>query len=449
MAPQNGQAQDPLAQLGTPAVQAPPAADPLSAVGTPAIPPASSAPEQPGVMSRVWEGAKQFGSGVAGSVENMVKPPETPTEGLMSHVGGDPGLFAYRAAKAVTEAADRMVKAVPGEYQQAVADFKKASDEFHNKDYRNAAASAGSGFSGIMSIADPLAPSGRELTEGTRKGGNLATPLTRDALIAGTVVAPEIAGDAASAVSDAAGRTASKLRINPFRSGPLADAADAVRGTTEAAADTHGINPAAPNTPILQGNETVLDEPIKSLASKEKAAYKRLDEAAGFDLKAAKDQMSLDQRAVKQPGMTPETLKSIQTRMADNEAHISQAEKNLTDQGIDPKEGDRFHTARMAGQDFKNAVVKAANPDGTVNIDKLVNQSKNLRFMKRGDRLEQFMGKEGADEYMSQLMDAQKAGIHAMKVQKFMKWAATIAGVGLVGAAGVHGAKAAAALLAP
>ena len=75
----------------------------------------------------------------------------------------------------------------------------------------------------------------------------------------------------------------------------------------------------------------------------------------------------------------------------------------------------------MAGLDFKKALVKNTNPDGTVNVDGLLSATKNLRFTKYGDRLQQFMGSDGADEFMSQLQQAQDLGAHAMKAQKIAK----------------------------
>jgi hypothetical protein len=75
----------------------------------------------------------------------------------------------------------------------------------------------------------------------------------------------------------------------------------------------------------------------------------------------------------------------------------------------------------MAGLDFKKALVRNTNPDGTINVDGLLTASKNLRFTKYGDRLQQFMGEDGADEFMSQLQQAQELGSHAMKAQAIAK----------------------------
>jgi hypothetical protein len=54
-------------------------------------------------------------------------------------------------------------------------------------------------------------------------------------------------------------------------------------------------------------------------------------------------------------------------------------------------------------------------------VDGLLSASKNLRFTKYGDRLQQFMGPDGADEFMDQLQQAQELGSHGMKARKIAK----------------------------
>ena len=79
-----------------------------------------------------------------------------------------------------------------------------------------------------------------------------------------------------------------------------------------------------------------------------------------------------------------------------------------------------MHRQRMAGQEFRKVLIKNTSPDGaTVKIDGLLRDSKNLRFTKNGDRLEQFFGSnEAADRYMADLQGMQKLGVRAVKVQK-------------------------------
>jgi len=174
---------------------------------------------------------------------------------------------------------------------------------------------------------------------------------------------------------------------------------------------------------LLKANTTVLDEHLQALNKMEKAAYKQVDDAAGFDVKAEKQQLSNDQYKLKQLGNTDADLtqkgKLIEA-INDSTDRIAEAEKKMQDARIDPKAADLLHRQRMAGQDFRKVIIKNTTPDGTaVNVDGLLKDSKTLRFTKNGDRLEQFFGsKEAADKYMADLQGMQKLGARAVKVQK-------------------------------
>jgi hypothetical protein len=181
---------------------------------------------------------------------------------------------------------------------------------------------------------------------------------------------------------------------------------------------------ASEEAPILQGNTTVLDEPLANLKQQEQAAYKQVDDAVGFDLKAEKASLANDQYKLAQLGNTDADITArgnLTEAINDSQDRIAEAEEKLQEAGIDPKAADTLHQQRMAGIDFKKALVKNTNPDGTINVDGLLSASKNLRFTKFGDRLQQFMGSDGADEFMVQLQQAQDLGAHAMKAQKIAK----------------------------
>jgi hypothetical protein len=181
---------------------------------------------------------------------------------------------------------------------------------------------------------------------------------------------------------------------------------------------------ASEEAPILQGNTTVLDEPLANLKQQEAAAYKQVDDTVGFDLKAERAQLSNDQYKLAQLGNTDPDITArgnLTDAINDSQDRIDAAEQALQEAGIDPKAADTLHQTRMAGLDFKKALVRNTNPDGSVNVDGLLTASKNLRFTKYGDRLQQFMGEDGADEFMNQLQQAQELGAHAMKAQKIAK----------------------------
>lgn len=273
----------------------------------------------------------------------------------------------------------------------------------------------------------------------------------------GVLAGKQASEGAASTVSDAVNRIPNPFRkvaqiANDVRQGKSVaqePATAAVRtGVDQSTTNTGTANPTLSagikTNPILAGNVTVIDEPLSALAAKERAAYKAIDSTVGFDLKAAKDDLANKQYEVKQPQYDNAQRISMSQDIDSLNAKIADAEKKLTDAGLDPKAGDVVHTQRMAGTDFKNALVRATAPDGTINVDKLLNSSKALRFTKRGDRLSQFMGADAADDFVDQLQDAQKAGIKAVDRQKF--WSGigkgAIKAIPYIGAVGLGGYEA-------
>jgi hypothetical protein len=255
---------------------------------------------------------------------------------------------------------------------------------------------------------------------------------------------PEVSGSPEAAVADAVGAAEPKPGIvqqlikgkKVAQPGAEAAVRQGVQSSTEAAGTAdESVAANIENQPILKGNQTVLDEPLNALKEKESALYKKVDDAAGFDLKAEKAQLANDKYKLTQLGNTDADITqrgNLTEAINDATDRIAQAEAKLKEAGIDPKAADAAHQQRMAGQDFKKAVVKNTNADGSVNIDGLLKDSKNLRFHKYGDRLGQFMGNDGADAFVSKLEQMQKLGAHAMKTQQIAKWIAGALGVGSV-----------------
>ena len=84
--------------------------------------------------------------------------------------------MAYRASKKVVAGVENSIKAKPEEFQQAVSDFQRGVQDFHNKDYRNLASSAMSATADLTGTATPGPETGisnrvREFSEGARPGG--------------------------------------------------------------------------------------------------------------------------------------------------------------------------------------------------------------------------------------------------------------------------------------
>lgn len=191
------------------------------------------------------------------------------------------------------------------------------------------------------------------------------------------------------------------------------------------------------NTPIVNGGNTVVDEPLATLREQEQAAYNKMDETAGFDVKAEKEQLANDQYKLKQLGNTDADITqrgNLIESINDSQDRIAEASQKMQDAGIDPSTADTLHQQRMAGQDFRKSLIKNTNAgSGDLNIDGLLNDAKNLQNSKYGNRLEQFMGKDGAAKYVDQLQQMQKLGASAVKANKLAKLVGGWAAGGVVG----------------
>jgi hypothetical protein len=199
----------------------------------------------------------------------------------------------------------------------------------------------------------------------------------------------------------------------------------------------------------------VMTEPIEKLHAQASESYKALDEAAGTDIKALRDGLKNDQYNRTLLGNTPEDVakaEKLDASIKDTQQKIDDAEAKVAAKGIDPKLADKQFTKAKAAEEFRDRIfhnqsvvqgdVEAGQPE-TVNVDAAVRESQKLMDKdKYGDsRLEQFMGKDGAKEYMKDLRQLQQQGVHAMKVQAIAKMVGKYIALPLVGAgvgAGVY-----------
>jgi hypothetical protein len=391
---------DPYASIAQPLGQN----DPYASIAQPI----SGQQAQPSTLSSIGAGLEETGSDIWNAVTATVNPMTSGALGAVSnayqHISEAVPLFqAYEGARSsgkgivdsLSAANDKAKQIADAQdvLKQRVDEFRKNPTQATTRAVGDAAALAasiwaGGKITGVLGAAD-VAPEAEAATEAgtesaTATGGTEAEqPGILQQVIKGEKVAQQ---PAQAAVRQAAG--------------------------------------ASEDTPILQGNTTVLDEPLANLKQQETAAYKQVDETAGFDLKAEKASLANDQYKLAQLGNTDADITArgnLTEAINDSQDRIDAAEQALQDAGIDPKAADTLHQQRMAGLDFKKALVKNTNPDGSVNVDGLLSASKNLRFTKYGDRLQQFMGEDGADEFMNQLQQAQDLGAHAMKAQKIAK----------------------------
>lgn len=314
----------------------------------------------------------------------------------------------------------------------------------------------------IMAKIGDLADNIQELLTGGQSAGK---PMgTRSGLLNNPVTmamaAAPGAAEAAPGVVDAAAQGArdaaslpSKL-VNPFRAQRQAMTA-ADEAANAIAADSKVAAGAAPSE---AGMRPALDTHIANIAARERAAYDSINAAAGTDMKSLYDKRELLQDALDDP--TTANSDTLMERMKDVENQIQNGENNASKGGVDVQKAlkqakadtqQRYAVQEVKRQLFNNeSVVKgnaAHGADEEINIDAAIKAVEKLdkpsRYAPEGtpSRLEQAMGKDGADEFVKALYDAQKAGKLAVKVKNLGTWAAKVLGTGLLGGAGYEAAK--------
>lgn len=426
MAPQNAQATDPYASIAAPAPA--PAADPYASIAVPIAPPQAS------VVDRSIQGAKDFAKPIA----DLVKPPEGATEQLTAAIGGGGGaLAAYRIAKNIVSAVDNAVKSAPSDYADAAQNVMRAVKDFHNKDYRNALADAVSAGSTLAPTVIPGGKDTRDLANGIRPGGDLARPLTKDILTAGTMLA---GGEALGPEEEAANAAASRLKVNPFRQAVKGAevAQPAAQGaiTDAAAAATKDTGVSA--GPATGSFRTAADDTIAKASKAERAQYDRINQAAGVDLKDLYERESDLEDAMDDPTNIVQKPK-LQVELERTRMQIANGESKASESGVDAQKAVRqakdLTQQRFAVQDFKSKVLNNESvvegnalhgAEEKINIPNAIKaverMDKPSRYAPEGTptRLQQALGKDGATAIKQSLYDAQKLGASALSKQELL-----------------------------
>lgn len=368
-------------------------------------------------------------------------------------------MTAYRAAKSVVKSAQGMIKAGEQEYPQAKQDFQRTVQDFHNRDWRNTASSAASLGTDVVGITQPemapLAQQTRELSEGARPGGNLATPLTRQALDAATVLAPEI-GDTAMATAqktisptvDVAGQ---EFATRPFRSSP--NEAAGTKAIQNVASD---VTKSAGATPTLPSSiRDVFDEPAQTIESNSKALYKQIDDATGGKFQPNADKLANVRLKIRDSaGVDPDLddkLLAQKTRLEwQQEKMFDDAEAN----GVPRDTVDKARALwrqKSALEDLGDIFNKKANVTGPrpemvqPGVEGLPEEQYNFKNIAADvnsmdpQRLKLALGKDGAQQLTTAVNLAAKKGFLASKFAKTVgNIALRAAGYGMAGEIAGH-----------
>lgn len=237
----------------------------------------------------------------------------------------------------------------------------------------------------------------------------------------------ELAAKTAGKVADTASNAASKVGQTAqaiVKGGKVAQkpAQEALR-TAAGATDTQSS---------LRG---VLEQPIADTMKQAKSLYKKFDDAAGVDYRDLQSKLSDVEWKIKQ-ALDPETearLTDARNQIADK---IETAKQTAQAQGVDPSvldQADSHFKQASALQDlqkklFKNPSVVAGDTTKgaaeTVDVDTAIKTLQRLdQPTKYGNsRLVQALGsRKAADQLLSDLYSAQKAGQSAINARKLAK----------------------------
>ncbi len=190
----------------------------------------------------------------------------------------------------------------------------------------------------------------------------------------------------------------------------------------------------------------VIESRISDTFKTAKQSYSAVDEAAGTDLKGLNDKLN---KAVRQARMapTPEAADAWEVKINDLAATIDESEQKAIKAGVDPttlKQADISFKQGKALEEvnqrvFKNVKVVQGNTTSgtpeTVNVDTAVGELQKLQNKDKygAPRLEEAFGKDGAKELLDNFYEAQRNGVHALKVQQVAKTIGKILGVGAAG----------------
>jgi hypothetical protein len=395
--------------------------------------------QQPGIGERVWKAGKEelgnLAGGAVAPVKAAVMPPGDATEHAISSIGGPGGLIAYRASKAVVDAVENMVKAKKESFKQAEVDVLHAINEFHQRDYRNALADTGSVVADVGGITgDPLATMGREreIAQGTKPGGDLATPLTKNVVDLGAAAALErIGGKLARGTEGAEGARAGNpvestvtKNVNKAKLPAGENLAEEAQAHLEEStaqeinqiADRNGV-PRPKAGPAHEMQRNVAD----AIYKRSKAEYAEVDARTGGKFQPNADKLANVNKKLRDIAGTDEEketeLEATKTKLLWQQDKIfDEAEKNGLPRETVNKARNDFHTAQ-AQYDLANNLRASALSDNPSALDatKMRNRMNRMNITEEGGkpgRLMQAVGKESAvnleenahaSQFMSQL----------------------------------------------
>lgn len=185
--------------------------------------------------------------------------------------------------------------------------------------------------------------------------------------------------------------------------------------------------------------QETLAKPIADNQAKADSLYDEMDKT-GVDVKNLTQKLRNTERKLTQLTDTPED-QTLESKLLNSREGLIQ---KIKDSGVSDDqiaEADTQFQKTKALSDIQSRIFKnpsvvegdvAHGTPETVNVDSTIKALKKLETSKYGNRVEQAFGKDGANELFDKLYEAQRMGVHAMKVQQVAKWIGGVVGMGTI-----------------
>lgn len=287
---------------------------------------------------------------------------------------------------------------------------------------------------GLTSLRGGTVVTGNQLLHGASVEDALKAGATATALGTATGAVTEGAGTLIKGAGDLISK-GEGLPAQIIKGADIAqpEAQSAIRTGATAATDEAGLASTQPAS-----LRTAIEHPINALESDAKAGYQKIDAAAGTDFKALNEKLDNTEYQIRQLTDTEEdlakeaALEKSRSGLVDKiESAKAEAIKNGVDPSVLDKADAQFMQARalkdLDAKVFKSpSIIKGNTKFGTaetVDVDQAIKALQRLQDNTKygAPRLEQAVGKDGANGLLEDLYKAQRNGQTALTKQKWAK----------------------------
>jgi hypothetical protein len=442
-------AQDPLAQLGVPdtssSVSSTSSADPLAALGTPDVPDQqTSGTPEPTFNGPVAQTLGKIGEGGAegfGDLWNMVKSTPAGIWHAIEHPIPDallhpidtfhtdlhralPIVDAYEKArsggKSIIESLSaandqaRSTGGITGTIAQKISDLQKNPTREGVRDLTDVVGILAASY-GLGKVSTALFP---------EEGAVAALPVESETAAA-TAKIPTVETEFNSAT-----KPSLYQQVTQSEKVAQAPAQEALQTAVKSGGNEVGLSTVQPAS-----LRTIVEEPISAVNGLKKSAYGQVDEAAGTDLKTLYGKLdAINDKIDLEASGSPEEAR-LEAQRTSQMQTIEDAKQVARSKGVDVDKmldkGDALHTKEMALREFQKNYLKnpsiiegnsAMGTPETANVDAGIKVLQKMQDNTKygAPRLEQALGKQGANQLLKDMYAAQRLGVKAIDAQKMM-----------------------------